>query len=666
MRPVFAAARRSSAMLRRTCACAPSRRGCESCEKKKVLRRQALGGTELGGAPDIVHEVLQSPGEPLDRATRALLEPRFGHDFSNVRIHADERAAESATAVNALAYAVGDHIAFASGQFVPGSEKGRRLLTHELAHVAQKPAGRTAAVAHADLQIGHAAAPEEREADALAEAVLESRTPRPGRAGSGPHVLRRACAVTGGLGNSIPAATCATGSPLFVRGPRLKFCTDSDQLLDGQDGLFRDWVTKAKAAASVELHGNASEEGPSKQYNQRLSCQRTSAMAENLKAAGAATPSTLVAHGPTAVYGVPLENRNVVLVVDGTAKKAEAPPRPDEKPKTPDPGPGPPQSAATAPRSKSNLQDCTPDQETSIQEAMSRALSDLDGAIATLAARPLSEHAQNAMFMAFRVSDDKATEDVLANLKKIRAGLPGVTIECDQPSDVNVVCRGETAAATNIITGKVHLCMGDWDSSDKVKENPRTLVHEGAHRFAGAPGEGQDPYFDSGCDESSDTAAWGPGGRLGKADPLACVVYHLTHETAEITKDLKQLYSGESLTSIVQTKPKGPISLRGAERKPAFILNKAPVAGGFSFRWRLFDDSDRHYLLRGRESDEALDWHSFTDQSSAIIGSKTRDLLTKRGVRKGVIEVTARIPLVKGGRTVSEDKTLSLDVEFTD
>jgi outer membrane protein OmpA-like peptidoglycan-associated protein len=567
--------------------------------------------------------------------------------------------------VDALAYTVGHHVVFGHGRYRPGTESGLRLLSHELAHVAQQTAGRSPAPVPTELEVGHPAAPEETHADAVAADVMDGRTPRSsGRAGASVAVLRRACPTTGGLGNRTPTATCAPGRPLFVRGPRLKFCTDSDQLLDGQDGLFRDWVTKARAAGSVELHGNASEEGPTREYNERLSCHRAAAVADKLKAEGVTTPSSLVAHGPTGVYGVPLENRNVVLVVTGEAKPVK-PKTPDDKPKAkePDPGAAP---APTPPRGTNALQDCTPDQKTTIRDAMSRALSDLDTAIARLSARPLTEHARNAMFMAFRVDDDKAADDAVASLKKIRSGLPSVTIECDQKDDLNIACRGETAAATNLITGIVHLCMGDWDSSDNVEENPRTLVHEGAHAFAGAPGVGQDPYFDSRCDESADTAAWGPGGRTGKADPLACVVYHVTHHTAEQAKDLKQLYSGEAFTTIVQTLPKGPISLRGPEKKPVFILNKAPVAGGFTFRWRLFDDTGRHYLLRGRDSDDALEWLDFTDQSSAIVGRKTRDLLSKRGVRKGVVECTARVPVMKGGRTGSEDKTLRLDVLFAE
>lgn len=97
-------------------------------------------------APPIVRQVLRSPGRPLDSATRVSMERRFGHDFGQVRIHADERAAESARAVNAQAYAVGNDIAFNSGKYQPHSAAGLGLLAHELAHVVQQGAGRAAAI----------------------------------------------------------------------------------------------------------------------------------------------------------------------------------------------------------------------------------------------------------------------------------------------------------------------------------------------------------------------------------------------------------------------------------------------------------------------------------------------------------------------------------------
>jgi hypothetical protein len=86
----------------------------------------------------LVHEALNGPGEPLDRQSRAYFEPRFGVDFSRVRIHADARAAQSAQAVNAQAYTIGNDLVFGAGRFAPTSLAGRRLIAHELAHVAQQ------------------------------------------------------------------------------------------------------------------------------------------------------------------------------------------------------------------------------------------------------------------------------------------------------------------------------------------------------------------------------------------------------------------------------------------------------------------------------------------------------------------------------------------------
>jgi Domain of unknown function (DUF4157) len=86
----------------------------------------------------LVEDVLRTPGEPLDGATQASMTRRLGHDFSRVRVHADEHAAASAAALYAKAYAVREHVVFGAGRFEPGSSEGRRLLAHELAHVVQQ------------------------------------------------------------------------------------------------------------------------------------------------------------------------------------------------------------------------------------------------------------------------------------------------------------------------------------------------------------------------------------------------------------------------------------------------------------------------------------------------------------------------------------------------
>src|SRR5262249_2485509 len=121
-----------------------------------------------GPIPPIVHEVLRSPGQPLDPATRALMEPPFGRDFSQVRVHTDAKAAESARAVNALAYTVGLDVVFRDGQHALSTTVGKRLLAHELTHVVQQD---SAPKTEPNLVIGQANDVYEREADQVASQV---------------------------------------------------------------------------------------------------------------------------------------------------------------------------------------------------------------------------------------------------------------------------------------------------------------------------------------------------------------------------------------------------------------------------------------------------------------------------------------------------------------
>ncbi len=107
---------------------------------KPMLQRRTEGNS-ISEAPPIVHAVLRSPGQPLDTETRAFMEPRFGHDFSQVRVHKDVKAVNSAQAVNAQAYTVGRNVVFGAGHYLPGTRSGRQLLAHELTHVLQQTQG---------------------------------------------------------------------------------------------------------------------------------------------------------------------------------------------------------------------------------------------------------------------------------------------------------------------------------------------------------------------------------------------------------------------------------------------------------------------------------------------------------------------------------------------
>jgi hypothetical protein len=152
-------------------AAAPSRVNpkCAQCEEEEKLQTKQAGSQSAGGeAPSIVHEALRAPGQPLDAATRDYFEPRFGRDFSRVRVHTDAKAAESARTLDARAYTLGSDIVFASNAFSPATSAGRRLLAHELVHTAQQ---RDVPVRQVPL-VSSPADFAEREADAVAESAL--------------------------------------------------------------------------------------------------------------------------------------------------------------------------------------------------------------------------------------------------------------------------------------------------------------------------------------------------------------------------------------------------------------------------------------------------------------------------------------------------------------
>ena len=255
-----------SGLLQRACAC--DKHGaaggeCTGCRRKReaALQRASISAQPAEVVPPIVHQVLDSPGRPLDAATRDFMEPRFGHDFSGVRVHADARAAASAREVNALAYTVGKDVVFGEGQCALGLSSGRRLLAHELAHVVQQEAGRPALrgaghpggpehrlqplveqpparMSHdrSALRIGHPEDVYEREADAVSAAVMRTSdppsspgAPTPGRMERATvPVLQRKLVINPGDNVPLPPGQVGPPTPLTaaVRGLLQETCPD--------------------------------------------------------------------------------------------------------------------------------------------------------------------------------------------------------------------------------------------------------------------------------------------------------------------------------------------------------------------------------------------------------------------------------------------------------
>ncbi len=102
-----------------------------------VQAKAADGLSSPSSDPEAVQNQL-SAGTPLESNTRQRMESAFGYNFSRVRVHDDAKAASLATRLNARAFTVGHDVAFAAGEYSPGSLVGDALLAHELAHVVQQ------------------------------------------------------------------------------------------------------------------------------------------------------------------------------------------------------------------------------------------------------------------------------------------------------------------------------------------------------------------------------------------------------------------------------------------------------------------------------------------------------------------------------------------------
>lgn len=148
---------------------------CGSCAKcAGSLQRAAISNQAVAAVPASVHATLRGGGHALDPATRGFFETRMGQDFSDVRVHTDAQAAQSAREVQARAYTVGRDLAFGAGQYDPHSATGRKLLAHELAHVVQQ---RNAPPPPGGLRIGAPRDAQERAADTAAERAMNGLPP---------------------------------------------------------------------------------------------------------------------------------------------------------------------------------------------------------------------------------------------------------------------------------------------------------------------------------------------------------------------------------------------------------------------------------------------------------------------------------------------------------
>ncbi|MFQ5881378.1 MAG: DUF4157 domain-containing protein [Candidatus Methylomirabilales bacterium] len=162
-------------VVQRKCTGCATAAPCSACEaeERELVQRKAGPGVGTASIPDNVFQN-SGVGWPLDLSTREFMESRFGHDFSQVRLHADAQAARDAKALNAQAFTIGRDIYFGASRYQPNTTAGRHLLAHELTHTVQQGSASTGAFggAQARLEVSHPGDGLEREADRVASRVV--------------------------------------------------------------------------------------------------------------------------------------------------------------------------------------------------------------------------------------------------------------------------------------------------------------------------------------------------------------------------------------------------------------------------------------------------------------------------------------------------------------
>ncbi|MFT3681144.1 MAG: DUF4157 domain-containing protein [Ferruginibacter sp.] len=305
-------------------------RKCAHCEEEeKKAQRKEMNGDEVGVDDFFESYVggLNGAGQTLPNEVRSFYEPRFGYDFSNVKIHSDSVAAKSAQSINALAYTSGNNIVFNEGQYSPGTDSGKRLLGHELTHTIQQNAVST--IQRQSIPDDELPPFDPRQPNP--EGPLED--PFPEMAGNpltfdaqdATHMSFDAdCPRRANLGAVEPSPECEVGEEDFD-GRVFTFCENSD-ILSPNDQLS-DMITFARqqpAFSTFNVAGYASKEGNAVQ-NFNLSCHRAKRTARILMNAGVRSERLhVVNRGVTERFGTGnreqalRKNRVVVIQVEST------------------------------------------------------------------------------------------------------------------------------------------------------------------------------------------------------------------------------------------------------------------------------------------------------------------------------------------------------------
>jgi outer membrane protein OmpA-like peptidoglycan-associated protein len=264
-------------------------RVCSACEEELHRKpSESQSGPEISSGVQSQIDSLRSGGEPLPPTVRTFFEPRFGQDFGDVRIHSGSSAARTAQSISARAYTFGRNIVFGSGQYQPGSVEGKRLLSHELAHVVQQGGASPSRVQR--------------------QAIL---TDAPPGLVARCQLIANAPAASGGL-DFLFGESSSTFTPTAAERASLT--------------SFIDRWHNAGSFDDILVQGFASNDGD-QGFNWTLSCERAEALRNQLVAQGISLARIRTqAHGRSTAAPTPAANRRAVVSIIPRPATAPSPP----------------------------------------------------------------------------------------------------------------------------------------------------------------------------------------------------------------------------------------------------------------------------------------------------------------------------------------------------
>lgn len=424
------------------------RQAMEENEEEMLQMKSADGGSAV---PTVTPRIeaginsLKGGEQPLPESTRAFFEPRFGVDFSGVRVHSDGWAAEAAQSVQAKAFTTGQNIVFGAGEYSPDSAHGRRLLAHELTHVVQQ-AGRDGSIMRqkaAGAGVGACPGHERNE-------VRKSRT------GAG-HL--------GGDIWDIGAGRLLIAD--FGVGRR------SVKQSTARDPVLIAWLQEFESNTSYELRVLGYDDcvgEPAKRVSVRAGRAQAVHAMLGPSASGRVTsvgPAPLGNHvNDNTTVQARAQNRGVVIEFK---QKFTFPP-----------------DRVVVPRPKRTTPptaDCSKAQQAEVASALPLAKAMVDKALDKM--RGPKTPALRAMLRKY-FNDDSVSTDlkVIAGLKRLKSGLStSITYECENPGSVmyNYFCDGRTAYTRVWVAMNIHLCAAAFGRSNSALAE--TLIHENSHMF---------------------------------------------------------------------------------------------------------------------------------------------------------------------------------------